>query len=81
MTRSDFDGLVCAILPKDLGIIDDIKFVHLKEMQDGTILISDGDITTNLPYVDGVHLTFDHHHSETIRVGKKDNHIIDPDAP
>ena len=50
-------------------------------MQDGTILISDGDITTNLPYVDGVHLTFDHHHSETIRVGKKDNHIIDHDAP
>ena len=50
-------------------------------MQDGTILIPDGDITTNLPYVDGVHLTFDHHHSETIRVGKKDNHIIDHDAP
>ena len=50
-------------------------------MQDGTILISDGDITTNLPYVDGVHLAFDHHHSETIRVGKKDNHIIDPDTP
>ena len=50
-------------------------------MQDGTILISDGDITTNLPYVDGVHLAFDHHHSETIRVDKKDNHIIDPDAP
>lgn len=81
VTRSDFDGLVCAVLLKDLGIIDDIKFVHPKDMQDGTILISDGDITTNLPYVDGVHLAFDHHHSETIRVGKKDNHIIDPDAP
>jgi hypothetical protein len=71
VTRSDFDGLVCAVLLKDLGIIDDIKFVHPKEMQDGTILISDGDITTNLPYVDGVHLAFDHHHSETIRVSKK----------
>lgn len=81
VTRSDFDGLVCAVLLKDLGIIDDIKFVHPKDMQDGTILISDGDITTNLPYVDGVHLAFDHHHSETIRVGEKDNHIIDPDAP
>lgn len=82
VTRSDFDGLVCAVLLKDLGIIDDIKFVHPKDMQDGTILISDNDITTNLPYVEGVHLAFDHHHSETIRVGSKpDNHIIDPDAP
>lgn len=82
VTRSDFDGLVCAVLLKDLGIIDDIKFVHPKDMQDGTILISDSDITTNLPYVEGVHLAFDHHLSETIRVGDKpDNHIIDPDAP
>lgn len=82
VTRSDFDGLVCAVLLKDLGIIDDIKFVHPKDMQDGTILISDSDITTNLPYVEGVHLAFDHHLSETIRIGEKpDNHIIDPDAP
>lgn len=82
VTRSDFDGLVCAVLLKDLGIIDDIKFVHPKDMQDGTILISDSDITTNLPYVEGVHLAFDHHLSETIRIGSKpDNHIIDPDAP
>ncbi len=73
---------MCAVLLKDLGIIDDIKFVHPKDMQDGTILISDGDITTNLPYVEGVHLAFDHHLSETIRIGEKpENHIIDPDAP
>lgn len=82
VTRSDFDGLVCAVLLKDLDIIDDIKFVHPKDMQDGTILISDNDITTNLPYVEGVHLAFDHHLSETIRIGQKpENHIIDPDAP
>lgn len=82
VTRSDFDGLVCAVLLKEMDIIDDIKFVHPKDMQDGTILISDSDITTNLPYVEGVHLAFDHHLSETIRVGEKpDNHIIDPNAP
>ena len=82
VTRSDFDGLVCAVLLKELDIIDDIKFVHPKDMQDGTILISDSDITTNLPYVKGVHLAFDHHLSETIRIGDKpDNHIIDPKAP
>jgi len=83
VTRSDFDGLVCAVLLKELDIIDDIKFVHPKDMQDGTILISGTDITTNLPYVEGVHLAFDHHSSEVSRAGGKqpDNHIIDPDAP
>lgn len=81
VTRSDFDGLVCAVLLKQLGIIEDIKFVHPKDMQDGVIDIGPNDITTNLPYVDGVYLAFDHHLSETIRVGKKDNHIIDAKAP
>ena len=81
VTRSDFDGLVCAVLLKGLGILDEIKFVHPKDMQDGKVEISDRDITTNLPYVPGVHLAFDHHLSETIRVGKRDNHIIEADAP
>lgn len=82
VTRSDFDGLACAVLLKDLDMISEIKFVHPKDMQDGTILISDNDITTNLPYVKGVHLAFDHHLSETIRLGEKPaNHIINPDAP
>lgn len=81
ITRSDFDGLVCAVLLKHLDLIDDIKFVHPKDMQDGKIEVTDNDITTNLPYVAGVHLAFDHHLSETIRNEKADNHIIDPDAP
>lgn len=82
VTRSDFDGLVCAVLLRDLDLINDIKFVHPKDMQDGTILVSGDDITTNLPYVPGVRLAFDHHLSETIRIGEKpDNHIIDPNAP
>jgi nanoRNase/pAp phosphatase (c-di-AMP/oligoRNAs hydrolase) len=81
VTRSDFDGLVCAILLKEVGIIQGIKFVHPKDMQDGKIEITDTDISTNLPYVDGIHLAFDHHQSETIRNEKRENHIIDPDAP
>ena len=82
VTRSDFDGLVCAVLLKELDLIDDIKFVHPKDMQDGTILISGTDITSNLPYVEGVHLAFDHHSSEVSRVGgDPDNYVIDPDAP
>ncbi len=82
VTRSDFDGLVCAALLRELDMIDDIKFVHPKDMQDGKIEITGKDITTNLPYVDGVYLAFDHHLSETIRLnGQADNHIIDPNAP
>jgi nanoRNase/pAp phosphatase (c-di-AMP/oligoRNAs hydrolase) len=82
VTRSDFDGLVCAVLFKELDMIDDIKFVHPKDMQDGKIEVTDRDITTNLPYVEGVHLAFDHHASETIRNEQiQDNHIIEPNAP
>jgi nanoRNase/pAp phosphatase (c-di-AMP/oligoRNAs hydrolase) len=81
VTRSDFDGLVCAALLKELDMIDEILFVHPKDMQDGQVEISDRDITTNLPFVDGVYLAFDYNLSETIRVGRRDNHIIDPLAP
>jgi nanoRNase/pAp phosphatase (c-di-AMP/oligoRNAs hydrolase) len=82
VTRSDFDGLVCAVLFEDLDMIDDILFVHPNDMQEGRIDISEKDITTNLPYVPGCHLSFDHHLSEIARVGRKfDNHIIFPDAP
>ncbi|WP_299973073.1 exopolyphosphatase [uncultured Pseudoteredinibacter sp.] len=81
VTRSDFDGLVCAVLLKHLDMVSDIKFVHPKDMQDGKIEIDDNDITTNLPYVSGVHLAFDHHHSETVRNEIRANHIIDPEAP
>ncbi len=82
VTRSDFDGLVCAVLLKKLDLIDDIKFVHPKDMQDGIIDITERDITTNLPYVAAAYLVFDHHHSEMIRnQGDLENHVIDPDAP
>lgn len=81
VTRSDFDGLVCAVLLKHMDMIDSILFVHPKDMQDGKVEITDKDITTNLPYVDGVHLAFDHHSSEMTRnKDQKDNHIIDPKA-
>ena len=37
VTRSDFDGLVCAMLRRELELIDEIKFVHPKDMQDGIV--------------------------------------------
>lgn len=83
VTRSDFDGLVCAVLLNELNLIDEITFVHPKDMQDGKIAITERDITTNLPYVPGAHLVFDHHESETVRnSGRRDtNHIIEAHAP
>lgn len=82
VTRSDFDGLVCAALLKHLDLIDDIQFVHPKDMQDGKIEIGPQDITTNLPYVPGCYLAFDHHLSETLRnENRAENHIIDAEAP
>ncbi len=81
VTRSDFDGLVCAMILKEMDLIDDIKFVHPKDMQDGLIPVTNRDITTNLPYVEGVHLAFDHHSSEVTDDEKKPAYIIEGDAP
>jgi nanoRNase/pAp phosphatase (c-di-AMP/oligoRNAs hydrolase) len=67
ITRSDFDGLVCAMLFKKLGMIDEMKFVHPKDMQDGLIEVNQNDILANVPYVPGCGLWFDHHSSELER--------------
>lgn len=83
VTRSDFDGLVCAMLLKEIGLIGDIKFVHPKDVQDGKIELSENDITTNLPFDKRVGIAFDHHESELIRNKKEDyegKYIIDGDA-
>ncbi len=83
VTRSDFDGLACAMMLKELKLIDEIKFVHPKDMQDGKIELTKNDISTNLPYDPRVSLAFDHHESEVDRLkaietgGKL---IIDPHA-
>lgn len=67
VTRSDFDGLVTAVLLKKIGMIDEMKFVHPKDMQDGTVTVADQDILTNVPYVPGCGMWFDHHASELKR--------------
>lgn len=83
VTRSDFDGLVCAMLLNEIGIIDEIKFVHPKDVQDGKIELTENDITTNLPFDKRVGLAFDHHESELIRNNLDDylgKYIIDGTA-
>lgn len=82
ITRSDMDGLVCGIILKQLGLVHEVMFAHPKDMQDGKIAVTDNDIITNLPYVRGAYLSFDHHSSEIERIGRiPDNHIIQSSAP
>lgn len=82
LTRSDFDGLVSAVLLKEMDLIDDVSFVHPKDMQDGKVEVTDRDIMTNLPYAPACHLCFDHHVSEEIRhdLDLAENHVLDPNA-
>ncbi len=83
VTRSDFDGLVCAMILKEKGLIGDIMFVHPKDVQDGKVEITANDITTNLPFDPRVGLAFDHHESELTRnkdVDYEGRYIIDGDA-
>ncbi len=69
LTRSDFDGLACGALLKELGIIDRWKFVHPKDIQDGLVEVTGDDVLANVPYVAGCKLWFDHHSSESERLG------------
>jgi nanoRNase/pAp phosphatase (c-di-AMP/oligoRNAs hydrolase) len=69
LTRSDFDGLACAVLLREMGIIDEIKFVHPKDVQDGQVTVTADDILANIPYVPGCGMWFDHHCSEDERLG------------
>lgn len=83
VTRSDFDGLVCAVLLQEAGVIgDDIVFVHPKDVQDGSADITGRDILTNLPYRSEAYMVFDHHASEVERASSEcKNHVIYPTAP
>lgn len=81
VTRSDFDGLVCAALLRELGMLDDILFVHPKDVQDGNVALTNRDITTNLPYQPEVAMSFDHHSSERLRVADTaPNRVMSPGA-
>ena len=75
LTRSDFDGLACAVLLVEAGIVDRYKFVHPKDVQDGKVKATKDDVLANIPYIEGCGLWFDHHASEDERLElKKDVH-------
>ena len=68
VTRSDFDGLVCAMLLKELDMIGDIKFVHPKDVQDGKVdmrMSVDLGLTVDERIADG------YYYSKTVRLLRK----------
>lgn len=82
ITRNDFDGFVCALLLKKLDLINDILFVHPRDMQHNRVEIKADDISANLPYVPGIYMAFDHHASEDKRIGQnRKNFICKPKEP
>ena len=68
VTRADFDGLICGCILKEIGMIDSCKLVHPKDIQDGLVTVTENDILTNVPYVEGCGYWFDHHSSESERL-------------
>ena len=70
LTRSDFDGLACGTLLKELGVVDNWKFVHPKDIQDGLVEATKEDVAANIPYIPGCGLWFDHHTSEQERLSR-----------
>lgn len=68
ITRSDFDGLACGALLLEAGVIDNWKFAHPKDLQDGLVEVTEDDCLANVPYVEGCGMWFDHHSSEHERL-------------
>ena len=75
LTRSDFDGLACAVLLKEVGMIGKWRFVHPKDIQDGNVRVTANDILANVPYVPGCGMWFDHHTSEWERIGRPEGFV------
>lgn len=71
ITRSDFDGLCCAALLEELGVVSDCLYIHPKDLQDGKIDVSSNDVLANVPFVEGCGLWFDHHSSELERANAR----------
>ncbi len=68
LTRSDFDGLACAALLVEKGVVDEYKFVHPREIQNGEVDVKANDVLANVPFAQGCGLWFDHHSSEEERL-------------
>jgi|TARA_B100000315_G_C14576149_1_gene588012 hypothetical protein len=64
ITRGDLDGLTSSVLVTEKEEIDEVRFTHPKDMQDGKVEVFTDDIIVNLPYHENCAMWFDHHDSE-----------------
>ena len=64
ITRGDLDGLTSSVLVTEKEEIDEVRFAHPKDMQDGKVDVFSDDIIVNLPYHENCIMWFDHHDSE-----------------
>lgn len=80
VTKADFDGLVCGILLKELGSVENVAFAHPKDVESGKFEITGADVTAGLPYKEAAHLAFDHYPSAASSAGR-DNLKVDTAAP
>lgn len=74
VTRSDFDGLACAVLLVEAGLVDGYLFAHPRDLQEGKVEVGPDDILANVPFVPGCGMWFDHHSSEKERLALMDEH-------
>ena len=82
ITRSDLDGIACAAILREAGVVDEVTFAHPKDMQDGTVEVTVNDIITNLPHHPNAFMVFDHHASEIERNKEQPKNVINnPKAP
>ena len=81
VTQSDFDGVVSAALLRSLGIIEQIKFVHPRDVQNRLIELGPSDISSGLPFIEGVAAAFNHQLSESLKSANSQRYICEPQAP
>ncbi|MFD2263868.1 exopolyphosphatase [Lacibacterium aquatile] len=81
LTRGDIDGLASAALLTELGLINEVKFIHADDLLTNRIAVTARDILTDLPYADGCHLAFDHHGAEIERAPVVSNLVLDAESP
>ena len=81
LTRSDFDGICCAVLLEELGVVDEMVYAHPKDLQAGKIKVTENDVLANVPFVEGAGMWFDHHASEDERLSMVAFKGVSDEAP
>ncbi len=77
VTRGDLDGVVCGSLLSEKQKVNDVTFVHPRDLQQGSFSITSNDILANLPYSDLAHKCFTHHDNTGDLSGEHTNLVVD----